>query len=138
MLATAGTVIAAYLAVVNLQGEAGACVATHGCSAVQNSSYGKILGVPVSVPGLAMYLALLAASVAWLVDFRGLRRIITLGAFNLSLFALLFSGYLTYVEGFVLDAWCIYCIVSAMLVSLLFLSWLALLLLAARENRPGS
>lgn len=138
MLAAAGTVIAAYLAVQNLQGEAGACVATHGCATVQNSSYGKILGVPVSVPGLAMYLALLAATVAWLVDFRGLRRIITLGAFNLALFGLLFSGYLTYVEGFVLDAWCIYCIVSATLVSLLFLAWLALLVLTARENHPGS
>jgi uncharacterized membrane protein len=138
VLAGAGAVMAAYLAVQNLQGETGTCIATHGCARVQNSAYGKILGVPVSVPGFAMYSVLLIGAIAWLVDFRGLRRIITVGAFNLALFGVLFSGYLTYVEAYVLDAWCIYCIASATLASLLFLAWLALLVLAVRENRPES
>jgi len=74
VLAGAGAVMAAYLAVQNLQGETGTCIATHGCARVQNSAYGKILGVPVSVPGFAMYSTLLIGAIAWLVDFRGLRR----------------------------------------------------------------
>jgi len=135
VLAAAGAIIAAYLALQNLQGETGVCVGAHGCAKVQNSAYGKIFGMPVSVPGLGTYLLLLLGSIAWLVDFRGLRHIVTVGAFNLALFALLFSAYLTYLEAFVIDAWCTYCIISATLVALLFLAWGTVMLIIAREHR---
>jgi uncharacterized membrane protein len=137
-LAVIGIIIAAYLAVQNLQGEAGVCVGTHSCAKVQNSEYGKILGVPVSVPGLGMYLFLALGSIAWLANIRGLRHTVTVLTFNLALLGLLFSGYLTYVEAFVIDAWCIYCIVSATLVSLLWLAWLAVLVMTARHRRASS
>jgi len=137
VLAAAGTAIAAYLAYENVQGETGVCTVVHGCATVQKSSYGKIVGIPVSVPGLALYLGLTAGAVAWLRGLGGRRDEISLLASAGASFGLLFSGYLTYVEAFVLDAWCIYCIVSALLLTLLTAAWLAVLGLALRARREG-
>lgn len=132
-LAIAGAGIASYLAVENLQGKSGVCTVVHGCQTVQQSAYGKILGIPVSVPGLAMYVLLLVAAVVVVTNARGLRRLATFLAFNGALFGFCFSLYLTYVEGWVLHAWCIYCIASASLMALLFLTWAAILAIEARR-----
>lgn len=135
VIALLGAGVASYLAVENLQGKSGVCTVVHGCSTVQQSSYGKILGIPVSVPGLALYVVLAAAAVGWLADFRGLRSQIAFLAFNGALFGFLFSMYLTYIEGWVLNAWCIYCIVSASLMTLLLLGWASLLAYEVRSRR---
>jgi uncharacterized membrane protein len=134
VLAVCGSLIAAYLAFENLQAESGVCTIAQGCAKVQQSSYGKLLGVPVSVPGLGLYLALGTAGVVWLKDLRGWRPLVTFFAFNGALVGFLFSMFLTYIEGFVLDAWCIYCIVSASLMTLLMLTWLTLVLMARRQT----
>jgi uncharacterized membrane protein len=135
VLAVVGTGIAAYLAYENVQGQTSVCTVVHGCATVQKSSYGKFLGVPVSVPGLALYVVLAGSAVAWLRDVAGRRDEVSLLAFSGALFGFLFSGYLTYVEAFVLDAWCIYCIASAVLMTLLMLSWFTVLAMAVRERR---
>ncbi len=134
-LAVCGVGVAAYLAWENSRGGSGVCTIVHGCSTVQQSKYGKILGVPVSIPGLALYLVLAAAALAWLTDFRGWRQYaVVVGAFG-SFFGFLFSGFLTYLEAFVIDAWCIYCIVSAVLLTLLAAGWGALLTGEVRAAR---
>src|ERR1051325_2258180 len=96
VFAVAGAAIATYLAYENLQSRSGVCTITHGCATVQKSQYGKILGVPVSVPGLALYAALVVAGVTWLTNFRGLRDLAAMLACYGALFGFLFSGYLTY------------------------------------------
>ncbi len=103
VLALAGVAIAGYLAVENLRSKTGVCTITHGCQTVQQSKYGKILGVPVSVPGLMLYVVLLGAAVVWLTDFRGWRPLAAFLAFNGALLGFLFSAFLTFIEGFVLD-----------------------------------
>lgn len=133
-LALIGTGIAGYLAVENLQGEAGACTITQGCSTVQKSTYGRFLGVPVSVPGLLLYVALSGAAFAWLRNLGSQRELVTVGAFFGAMFGFGFSAYLTYVEAFVLEAWCIYCIVSALLMTALFALWGALFVYAYRQR----
>jgi uncharacterized membrane protein len=40
----------------------------------------------------------------------------------------LFSAYLTSLEAWVINAWCIYCITSAILMATLFLLWTGILL----------
>ncbi len=75
LLALAGTAIAGYLAWENSQGKTGVCTVVHGCATVQESKYGKVLGIPISVPGLGLYLVLVAAAVVVLVDFRGWRAV---------------------------------------------------------------
>ncbi len=127
VLSVVGVGIAVYLAAENLQGNAGVCTVVHGCATVQKSRYGKILGVPISLPGLALYLVLAGSAAGWLTDFKGQRRLFTMVAFNGALFGVLFSAYLTYLEAFVLDAWCIYCIASALILAALFVTWGAVL-----------
>ncbi len=136
-LALAGFAIAAYLAWENSRGESGVCTVVHGCSTVQQSKYGKIFGVPVSIPGLGLYTLLVGAGIVWLTDFRGWRQYAILaGAFG-AFFGFLFSLFLTYLEAFVIDAWCIYCICSATLLTLLTAGWGTLLALEVRANRSG-
>lgn|GEM_PF-644068 len=135
VLSLAGVGIAGYLVYENLQGESGVCVIAQGCHTVQQSRYGKILGVPVSVPGLALYALLALAAVAWLKDFRGLSPVALLVGFYGSLAGALFSAYLTYLEAFVIDAWCIYCIASALLMTGLLLLWGTVFVLTLRDAR---
>lgn len=136
VLALAGMGVAGYLAFENVQGNTTACGVTHGCSTVQESRYGKLMGVPVSVPGLLLYVVLAGGAVAWLADFRRLRPLVTLAAFAGVLFGLLFSAYLTYIEAFVLHAWCIFCVISALIMAALAATWATILVLYAREPRP--
>jgi len=134
-LALAGVAVAGYLAIENSQGQHGVCTITHGCARVQESKYGKILGVPVSVPGLALYVALAAAAVVAMTNFRGWRPYATIAGAYGAFFGVLFSAYLTYLEAFVIDAWCIYCITSALLLTALFAGWAVLLGTEVRARR---
>lgn len=133
-LAVIGMGLSAYLVYENLQGQSGVCAVVHGCQEVQQSRYGKILGVPVSVPGFIGYAMLATFAVGYLRNFRGLRQQIVPLAFLTTLFGFLFSMYLTYVEGWVLESWCIYCIVSASLMTTLFVGWMALLVVEERAR----
>ena len=91
------------------------------CHTVQASDYAEILGVPVALLGLGMYMAVLA-----LVAVRrlrpGLTVVATAATFGLALAGAIFAGYLTYVEVFVLQAVCQWCVVSAVLTVLLLLT----------------
>lgn len=135
VLAIGGMGLSAYLVYENLQGQSGVCAVVHGCQTVQQSRYGKILGVPVSVPGLLGYTVLAAFAVGYLRNFRDLRSQIVPLAFLATLIGFLFSVYLTYIEGWVLESWCIYCIVSASLMTILFAGWTALLVAEERARR---
>jgi len=134
-VALIGVGVAGYLAWENSRGQSGMCTIVHGCSTVQQSKYGKILGVPVSVPGLALYLVLAGAGIAWLRNIRGWRPYATLAGAGGAAFGFLFSGFLTYLEAFVIDAWCIYCVVSAALMTILFVGWAALLVREVKAQR---
>ncbi len=134
VLAVIGTGISAYLVFERLQGSSPVCIGTHGCATVQKSKYSAIFGVPVATMGMALYLVLAAGAVAWLRDLRGQRPQLAALAFYGTLFGLLFSGYLTYLEAFVIDAWCIWCISSALVMTVLFATWLAVLALTLRRR----
>lgn len=68
-----------------------------------------------------MYVALLAlAVVRWL--WPSLAAYATTAAFALAMAGTIFAGYLTYVELFVLEAICQWCVVSALLTTLLLVT----------------
>jgi uncharacterized membrane protein len=127
VLAVAGAGLSGYLAVVNLQGDTGVCVGVHGCHAVQTSRYGKIIGIPVSVPGFFVYGMMALAAAGWRRSWGGLAPELAFLGFLGALTGVLMSAYLTYVEAFVLDAWCSYCVASALLMAALFAIWSAIL-----------
>jgi uncharacterized membrane protein len=134
-LALAGLVLASYLAFENLQGQSGVCTGVaHGCATVQQSAYGKMLGVPVSVPGAALYAVLAAAAIAWASDWRGWRPTWAVLGGLLAFAGFAFSMYLTAIEAFVLETWCVYCVASALLMTAIAAGWAGLLAWEARRQ----
>ncbi len=122
VLCIIGIGVAAYLASAKLADTELVCAETASldCNAVQSSAYSEIAGVPISVLGLGAYatflvLLLLENSIQIITDYG---RMIM---FGMALFGVLYSGYLTYIEAYVLEKWCQYCIVSALLMVSLFL-----------------
>lgn len=138
VVALVGVGVAGYLAFENLQAKTGVCAVTHGCATVQQSRYGKPFGIPISVPGLALYVSLFTLAVVWLRDLRGFRIRATAVGFFAAEAGFVVSAYLTYIEGWVLDAWCIYCITSAGLMTALAAAWLFVLVRMSRRLRVGS
>lgn len=92
------------------------------CATVQSSSYATIGPVPVSAVGVAGYLALLGLSLFGLQPRQ--RESGTIGGLLLagSAFGVAFSAYLTYLEAAVIRAWCQYCVISAILITLIFIA----------------
>ena len=86
------------------------------CGIVNHSPYAEIEGVPVSVIGIAGYLAL-----AGLAFWRQ-RALVFLAA----LVGLGFALRLTFIEEYVLQVWCLYCVISQVVIAvitLLGLGW---------------
>lgn len=81
---------------------------------MQKSKYAELWGMPIAILGLGMYLAILALGLLrWRRPaFSGPS---TLAAFTFALAGALYAAYLTYVELFVIDAICQWCVASALL-----------------------
>jgi uncharacterized membrane protein len=111
-VAVVGLGIAAYLTIVHYAGGEPVCAIAHGCATVQKSDYATLAGVPVALLGVIGYLGILGALIR---DDETAR---TAAAF-LSLAGVGFSAWLTYVEVAKLDAICIWCVGSAICMTLL-------------------
>jgi uncharacterized membrane protein len=124
LLAMAGFSIALYLWAHN-SGLAGPIACGVGdCGTVQASEYAKVGLLPVSAIGVFGYLALIVLSMMGLQPaHRGSKLI---GGLMLagSGIGVGFSAWLTYLEAAVINAWCQYCVVSAILITLIFLACL--------------
>jgi uncharacterized membrane protein len=108
-----GLAVAGYLSVVHLQGATPVCLSGGGgCEAVAESRYADLVGIPVAVWGVLGYALLLASAL-------GRSDLARVGGVALALAGAGFSAYLTYVELWVIDAVCQWCVVSAVLMSLL-------------------
>ena len=120
LVALAGLFVALYLMLYKL-GYIGTLVCSVGsCEVVQTSKWATLLGFPVATWGVAYYLAVLAVSLVGLVpgfaDSLGISRLLA----AMTATGLLFSLWLTYLELFVIEAICQWCVVSAVLATLLF------------------
>ena len=119
VLSALGILVSGYLSVKRLTGGSLACSRWAQCDTVNNSVYAKIYGVPVAFIGLAGYLVLLGVALAALQTWGPTHRRLLTISFVLALGGLGFSGYLTYIELFVLEAICNWCVASATLITLL-------------------
>jgi vitamin-K-epoxide reductase (warfarin-sensitive) len=99
------------------------------CDLVNRSSYSVVLGVPVALIGILGYLLILA--LATIYRDKAETPFMLLVA---SVGGLAFAFYLTYIEKFVLGAWCILCLGS---LALIFSTALLSAVLAARSVRKG-
>jgi vitamin-K-epoxide reductase (warfarin-sensitive) len=77
------------------------------CDIVNRSEYSSFGGIPVAGIGLVGYAALLALATVYRS-----RPQVPLRLFAAAAAGLAFALYLTYIEGYVLDTWCILCLTS--------------------------
>lgn len=131
LLALLGLLMSAYLLLYTLGFYGELACGTGSCEVVQTSEYASFLGFPVAGWGVAWYaavflLALLSVQPSYQEASWPPRLIFFLAAVGLA-----FSGYLTYLELFVINAICRWCVASALATVLIFL-----LALPVRTRRP--
>ena len=105
VVAAAGVAVAGYLTYVHYRPAALICTGGGGCETVQESSYAELAGIPVALLGLFAYLVVLAL-VAWDAP---IARTLSAG---IALAAVGFAVYLVALQAFVIDAWCVWCLVN--------------------------
>lgn len=121
IVALAGLTDAVYLTIHHYTAEAVPCGLEFDCGAVLGSPYAEIAGVPLAAFGAAAYFT--AFSLALLTAF-GNGVTWKLYGVQATLMAVV-SGYLIYVQYFLIHAWCQYCLVSAATSFTLFLLYIA-------------
>ena len=94
------------------------------CGIVNHSPYAVLWGVPVAVVGMGGYL---------LLGFLALKRWYSI-LLPVSLSGLAFSLYLAHIEKDILGVWCIYCVASLGVISVLSLLVLGMVLFRSRPK----
>lgn len=123
MLTVIGFADSAYLSANTLLSKPVPCPITGGCETVTNSPYSRVAGVPLAVIGATYYLALIILAL-WYIDSAKIKLLKVITA--ISGLGFLWTLYLTYLQGYVIGAWCIYCLVSAATTTLILFTsyWL--------------
>lgn len=116
-LALGGLAVSAYLLTVHWGWWSAVCLGVGDCELVNTSRYSEFLGVPVALFGMGTYAAILALALAASRDIQPewTRR----GIFALAAVGVAFSAYLTYIELFVLYEICPWCVLSAIIISII-------------------
>ena len=103
-LALVGVAITSYLLYIRWTGQTLAC-STGGCTTVQESSYSKLLGVPVALLGLLAYVTIFVCTLVR-------NDIARVAALSAALVGVGYGAYLVYVQLAIIDAVCEWCLAS--------------------------
>jgi uncharacterized membrane protein/thiol-disulfide isomerase/thioredoxin len=122
ILCIIGFVVAGYLTYVESNQASAVCGPVGDCNTVQQSAYSRLFGVlPIGVLGLIGYGVIV---IAWWVARHAHGRLTNFAVITLfcvTSFGTLFSIYLTFLEPFVIGATCVWCLTSAILMTILML-----------------
>jgi len=109
-LASVGFIDATYLTVSHYAGVDLYCGVSGGCNTVTSSAYATMFGVYMAVYGMIYYISILVLTVIY-IDTRN-KKILKL-LMILPALGFLFSLYLVYLQFFIINAICRYCMLSA-------------------------
>lgn len=125
-LAFIGFIDASYLSIKHYTKDPLMCFVVNGCDKVTNSSYAAFYGVPLAYIGAAYYTTLLILGL-WHMRSRERRApLMILSALTGAGFAA--SAWFVYLQFFVIEAICMYCMISAVTATLLFICAVAMIL----------
>ncbi|MFN8467100.1 MAG: vitamin K epoxide reductase family protein [Caldilineaceae bacterium] len=119
-LALIGLGVSIYMAFVETAHASAICGPIGDCNTVQQSEYAALFGwLPIGVLGTIGYAAIL---VAWGLMYWGkdhLQRLAASALLVMALFGAAFSIYLTFLEPFIIGATCVWCLTSALCMTLI-------------------
>ena len=136
VLGAAGVAIGSYLTVAHWGDQPIECGGVGDCGYVNSSEYASVGGVPVSGLGALMYLSMTLTALAWL----RLRHIdwLPIAYWGLALAGAGYAAYLTYVELEILQAICVWCVTSAIILAIsLLLASIAVFASADEEQEEA-
>ena len=129
LLSVIGIGVATYLTYVEASGTEAVCGPVGDCNTVQESKYAFLFGIiPVGAIGLVGYVGII---LAWMVARFGKGNLVQwskVALLGMSVIGTFFSIYLTFLEPFVIGATCAWCIITAIIITVLM--WLSV--------RPGT
>jgi len=119
-LALAGIFIGTYLTLFKLGiiGELSCSVGS--CETVNSSKWAVFLGFPVAAWGVFFYVDVFVLALVGTLPRFEQSKVVSLLLVTWSAVGVAFSGWLTYLELAVIEAICIWCVVSAVIVALIF------------------
>lgn len=129
VLSFIGFLDALYLTITHYSGATPSCSFLKGCDLVVTSQYSTILGVPVALLGAAYYFSLFVLS-AIFIDGKRVRILVV--AAYLTAVGFLASLWFLFLQIFIIQAICIYCLISAATSTLLFVTGMSALFLKRR------
>jgi uncharacterized membrane protein len=115
------TAIAGYLTLVHYRESLLVCSGVSDCQTVQNSKYAEMGGIPIALLGLILFAILLGLTIARLAR-PDIADALTAMIFVSAAGAVAFYAYLTWLELFVIDAICQWCVASALATLALLIS----------------
>lgn len=120
-LALAGIFVALYLLLYKIGIVGNLSCSIGSCETVNTSKWAVLLGAPVAAWGVVFYVAMFSLAVASLqdryADSLAMSKLLVL----VSGIGVAFSAWLTFLELFVIHAICQWCVISAIIVTLIFL-----------------
>jgi uncharacterized membrane protein len=120
-LALIGAFVALYLTMYKMGAIGHLACGLGGCERVNTSKWAVFAGAPVAVWGLAFYIATFVVALAGTSPSLAPRREISYLLAAMSFVGVAFSAWLTYLELYVIEAICKYCVTSAVIVTAIFL-----------------
>ena len=120
-LALIGVFVSTYLTLYKLGYIGQLQCAVGSCETVNTSRWATFLGLPVAAWGLGFYVLALVLVMVGIQDRYADSRMLSVVYVVLTGWGVVFSGWLTYLELFVINAICIWCVTSACIVAIMFL-----------------
>jgi uncharacterized membrane protein len=129
LLALIGLADAIYLTVKHLTGQSVQCTISTGCDAVLGSRYASIGGYPLAAFGALAYFTVFSLATLAAYGYRGMRTLLVIVVGLMTLMTL----RLLYLQAFVLNEYCEFCLLSAAIT----LSLAILMLISFLPQRHG-
>lgn len=109
IVALLGIADSIYLTIHHYTAEPVPCSIVTGCEQVLTSQYAEMFGIPTAAYGIAAYLTAFILAVLAAFVSRSWWNLFGVGAAVMTLF----SGYFVYLQAFVIEAFCQFCLISA-------------------------
>jgi len=136
-LALIGVFVSTYLTLYKLGYIGELKCAVGSCETVNTSRWATFFGLPVAAWGLGFYVSALLLAMLSIQEKYVDSRAFSVAFVALTGWGVVFSGWLTYLELFVINAICMWCVISACIVAIMFLVSIADLRESGIGNRES-